>query len=80
MTNSPVESLHFGMDPPQPTLQKSGMGRPASPVGKGKVPTMPMMDRRDSHLQAEDTEPGPSRQGEIIRALLCKPGVLCLSS
>lgn len=56
------------------------MGRPASPVGKGKVPTMPMMDRRDSHLQAEDTEPGPSRQGEIIRALLCKPGVLCLSS
>lgn len=80
MTNSPVESLHFGMDLSQPILQESGMGRPASPVGKGKVPTMPMMDRRDSHLQAEDTEPGPSKQGEIIRALLCKPGVLCLSS
>lgn len=75
MTNSPVESLHFEMDPSQPILQEHGMGRPASPVGKGKVPTMPMMGRRDSYLQAEDTEPGPSRQGEIIRTLLCKPGV-----
>lgn len=50
------------------------MDRPASPVGKGKVPPCPWWVG-GTQLQAEDTEPGPSRQGDITRALLCKPGV-----
>lgn len=77
MTNFPVESLHFEMDPSQPTLRECGMGRPASPVGTGKVPTMPMMGRRDPHLQETQSQ-DPAGKEKSLEPFSANLGYLCL--
>lgn len=50
------------------------MDRPASPVGKGKVPPCPWRVEGPPSSRL-NTEPDPAGKEKSLRALLCKPGV-----